>query len=233
MQRFPCSSKECSAIVFILAGLVKDASRFPPRFRLETRHVEGCVERSRVPSRNSASQNLRGYRCSHCDRVYCCLRHGVPLPFWSWRHVACGPLGTISPVRILLFGGCFSSPMDVWFSQRSLVLSCEDRALRWTVGWFRRCSTLCGDLPSATWKSFFTNATGGYPGGVWGLLPSLRDRAASDQGPRHRTVTYGVVAARRPQVRGTVQLRTNRNLVAPGATPPCQPGTVRIVMWRC
>ena len=28
--------------------------------------------------------------------------------------------------------------------------------------------------------------------------PPIRDRAASDQGPGHRTVTYGVVAARRP-----------------------------------
>ena len=29
-------------------------------------------------------------------------------------------------------------------------------------------STLCGNLPSATLRSsFFTDATGGYPGGVW------------------------------------------------------------------
>ena len=39
----------------------------------------------------------------------------------------------------------------------------------------------------------------------WGLsrwrlvqLLSLRDRAASNRGPGHHTVTYGVVAARRP-----------------------------------
>ena len=31
-----------------------------------------------------------------------------------------------------------------------------------------------------------------------GLSPSLPDRAASDQGPGQHTVTYGVVAARRP-----------------------------------
>ena len=28
-------------------------------------------------------------------------------------------------------------------------------------------SCLRGDLPSASLKSFFTDATGGYPGGVW------------------------------------------------------------------
>ena len=60
-------------------------------------------------------------------------------------------------------------------------------------------STLRGDLPSATLKStFFTDATGGYPGGVWYFLPPLPDRVASDEGPGQRTVTYGVVAARRP-----------------------------------
>ena len=60
-------------------------------------------------------------------------------------------------------------------------------------------STLRGDLPSATVKStFFTDATGGYPGGVWYFLPPLPDRVASDQGPGQRTVTYVVVAARRP-----------------------------------
>ena len=37
--------KECPAFVYILAGLVKDACRFLARFLLETRHVEGCVER--------------------------------------------------------------------------------------------------------------------------------------------------------------------------------------------
>ena len=31
--------KECTAFVYILAGVVKDACRFLSRFRLETRHA--------------------------------------------------------------------------------------------------------------------------------------------------------------------------------------------------
>ena len=59
-------------------------------------------------------------------------------------------------------------------------------------------SFLRGDLPPAILTScFFTDATGGYSGGVWGS-PLRYVTAASDQGPSHHTVTYGVVAARRP-----------------------------------
>ena len=73
-------------------------------------------------------------------------------------------------------------------------------------------STFRGDLPSATLKStFFTDATGSYPGGVWYFLPPLPDRVASDQGPGQRTVTHGVVAARRPP------MDNNR----PTSTPQC------------
>ena len=70
----------------------------------------------------------------------------------------------------------------------------------------------------------------------WGLSrwslhpPPIRDRAASDQGPGHRTATYGVVAARRPPMSLNVQPRTYRNLCCTGGTTPtCQPGTLRIV----
>ena len=42
--------------------------------------------------------------------------------------------------------------------------------------------------------------------------PPIRDRAASDQGPGHRTATYGFVAARRPPMHRTVQHCTYRNL---------------------
>ena len=73
----------------------------------------------------------------------------------------------------------------------------------------------------------------------WGLsrwclgpLPSLRDCAASDQGPSHRAATYGVVAARRPPMEQTVQHRTYRNLcctwyasyVPAGHITDCQDG---------
>ena len=44
----------------------------------------------------------------------------------------------------------------------------------------------------------FTDATGRLFRWRLGLLPSSSDCAASDQGPGHRTVTYGLVAGRRP-----------------------------------
>ena len=41
---------ECPAFIFILAGLVKDACRFPSRLRPETRHAEGVPDlRIRYP----------------------------------------------------------------------------------------------------------------------------------------------------------------------------------------
>ena len=49
-----------------------------------------------------------------------------------------------------------------------------------------------------------------------GTAPFFTGRAASDQGPGHHTVTYGVVAARRPQMEQTVQHRTHRNLCCTG-----------------
>ena len=79
----PLLIKECSAFVFILASFIKDACRLLARFRVETRHVEGCVERPGVPSRNSAFFSLHRYRHWQCDRVYCCLSDRVPLPFLS------------------------------------------------------------------------------------------------------------------------------------------------------
>ena len=93
-------------------------------------------------------------------------------------------------------------------------------------------STLRAHLPAPFLTFFITGAMGGYPSGA--LLSLSRDRAASDQGPGHRTVTYGVVAARRPPMSLNVQPSTYRNLcclVVHDVT--CQPGTLRIVMWRC
>ena len=45
------------------------------------RHVEGCVERFRPPSRTSPFCSLRRYRSWECGRVYSCLSDRVPLPF--------------------------------------------------------------------------------------------------------------------------------------------------------
>ena len=74
-------------------------------------------------------------------------------------------------------------------------------------------STLCGDLPSATLTStFFTDATGGYPGGVWYFLPPLPDRAASNRGPGHSTVLTGSSLHGGPQWTTTDQHCKYRNL---------------------
>ena len=70
----------------------------------------------------------------------------------------------------------------------------------------------------------------------WGLS---RWRPATDprgQRPRPRipsTATYGVVAARRPPMDVNSELRTYRNLCCTGYAATCQPGTLRMVMWRC
>ena len=58
------------------------------------------------------------------------------------------------------------------------------------------------------------------------LLPSpSRDRAASDQGPGHCTVTYGVVAARRPPLLTNSQQRTFRN-------PCCTRNADHVPAWH-
>ena len=94
----------------------------------------------------------------------------------------------------------------------------EERVLRRTVGWFRArgegfSSPACAEtsLLHARRPSLWT------PLGVIpvasGTVPStLRDRAASDQGPRSPHCTYGVVAARRPPMDENSQPRTYRNL---------------------
>ena len=134
-------------------SLVKDACRFLDCFSLETRHVEGCVERPGVPSRNSGSCSLLLYRYWQCDRLFCCLcvkrEHSIELL-----------LGSEGPVKC-------SSPAC---AETSFLLA--RRPSLWTP---------LGVIPVAS-----------------GTVHSLRDRAASEQGPGHHTVTYGVVAARRP-----------------------------------
>ena len=60
-------------------------------------------------------------------------------------------------------------------------------------------------------------------------LPSLRDCAASDQGPSHLTSTYGVVAARRPPMKRTTNHARTATSVALVTQRTCQPGTLRIV----
>ena len=68
------------------------------------------------------------------------------------------------------------------------------RALRWTVGWFRRprevlVSTFCGDF-----------------------LPLYLTARPATKAPGHLTDTYWVVAARRPPMEQTAQHCTYRNL---------------------
>ena len=70
------------------------------------------------------------------------------------------------PFKIELQG---SVETVVAINTKSPVLSCAERVLRWTVGWFRRCrgmhiSLFRGDLPPATLPScFFNDATGVVP----------------------------------------------------------------------
>ena len=67
-------------------------------------------------------------------------------------------------------------------------------------------SSLCGYLPPAFPMSFFTDATGGYPGGVWYVTARPATKATV-------TALYlRVLAARRPPVHTTVQHCTYRNL---------------------
>ena len=73
-------------------------------------------------------------------------------------------------------------------------------------------SCLRGDLPSASLKSFFTDATGGYSGGGLVQSPPLRDRAASNRDPGHRTVLTRSSLHGDPQWTRTDQHRTYRNL---------------------
>ena len=69
------------------------------------------------------------------------------------------------------------------------------------------------------------------------VLSPLRDRAASDQDPGHHTVTYGVVAARRPPMDVNSQPRTYRNLCCTwyGSYMPAWHGTfgdVALLTWQ-
>ena len=62
-------------------------------------------------------------------------------------------------------------------------------------------SSSCGYLPPSFSTSFFMDATGVCPGGVWYSSLIHVTARASDQGPGHCTVLTGVVAARRANMR--------------------------------
>ena len=90
-------------------------------------------------------------------------------------------------------------------------------------------SCMSGYLPPACSFSFFTNATGGYPGGVL-----VRIRAAMDQGPGSSPLLpTGSSLHGGPQCVNNGQPRTYRSLCCTGYAATCQPGTLRMVMWRC
>ena len=94
-------------------------------------------------------------------------------------------------------------------------------------------SCLRGDLPAANWISFFMDATGGYPGGVW--YSSLLFVTARPATKAPVTSLYlrgrGCTAAPNEPER-TNHARTATS-VAPGYAATCQPGTLRTVMCRC
>ena len=89
-------------------------------------------------------------------------------------------------------------------------------------------SCLRGDLPAANWISFFTDATGGYPGGVWYVTarPATKAPVTSLYLRGRRCTT----APKEPEQTNNARTATS---VAPGYAATCQPGTLRMVMWRC
>ena len=94
-------------------------------------------------------------------------------------------------------------------------------------------SCLRGDLPSASLKSFFTDATGTYPSGVW-YSPLLYVTARpATEAPVTALYLRGrrcTAAPNEPERTNTARTATS---VARGRTFTCQSGTLRKVMWRC
>ena len=78
-------------------------------------------------------------------------------------------------------------------------------------------SSLCGHLPSATLMSFlFTDATGGYPGGVWdSSLLQVTARPAT-KAPVTALILTGSSLHGGPQCAGSDQHRMYRNLCCTG-----------------
>ena len=91
-------------------------------------------------------------------------------------------------------------------------------------------SCLRGDLPTANWISFFVDATGGYPGGVW--YSSLLYVTARPATKAPVTSLYLRGTAAPIEAERTNHARTATS-VAPGYAATCQLGTLRMVVWRC
>ena len=92
-------------------------------------------------------------------------------------------------------------------------------------------SCLRGDLPH--WISFFMDATGGYPGGVWySSLLYVTARPAT-KAPVTSLYLRGRRCTAAPNETSTANNARAATSVAPGTTLACQPGTLRMVVWRC
>ena len=110
--------------------------------------------------------------------------------------------------RVRLHTGWLFSVLETGSEERalrSLFLCCgEERALR--LSCFMVVQKVPRDAhlhlvrtpPSCNLDALLYGRHWGLSRWCLGPLPSLRDCAASDQGPSHRAATYGVVAARRP-----------------------------------
>ena len=103
----------------------------------------------------------------------------------------------------------------------------EERVLRSTFGGGSDGGEGCSS--PASLKSFFTDATGGYPGGVWYSSLPLRDRAASDQGPGHLAVLMGSSLHGGPQCSEPSNTARTATSVALVTQRTCHAGTLRIV----
>ena len=186
--------------------------------------------------------------CGYPDQVFYTSRDGYSLdPKWenasnvsstNMRFAsACALNGHFQCWRFLV--SCVVAPVVGLTTSLSSVLSRsgEERVLRRTVGWFRASrriliSCLRGDRPPSCSTSFSMDATWGIPVAS-STDPSLRDRAASNQGPGHITVLTGSSLHGAPQRSKQSNTARTATSVALGTTHTCQPGTSRIVRWRC
>ena len=91
-------------------------------------------------------------------------------------------------------------------------------------------SCLRGDLPPASLKFFFKGAN---PSGVWyGTLRYVTARPATEA-PVTTLYLRGRRCTAAPNGPGRTNTARTATSVALGTPFTCQPGTLRIVMWRC
>ena len=94
-------------------------------------------------------------------------------------------------------------------------------------------SSLRGDLPAANWISFFMDATGGYPGGVWYSTFLYVTARPATEAPVTALYLRGRRCTAAPNETRTANNARTAASAALGTPTTCQSGTVRIVTWHC